>query len=356
MVKQTSKPYIVQVTRKGRVYWYFRSRGKYIRLPDDPDSREFDAAYWSIRSGKTSIVKTSFNTLITSYYQTPRFKNLKPRTRLEYRRTLELIREKNGKRDFTKLRRRDVIAARDAYSDTWRKANAMVEQISILASHAIELEWITSNPASGVQKMKGGEYQPWPDDKLQAFERYCAKNNLVTELLAYHLCTGTGQRIGDVVKMEWRHFDGNFVEVVQEKTGAMVWIYCPDRLKSFLARAPRTGRFIIAKNLTQPVSKRRIQKLIQDVRKTVGAKEFVIHGWRYNAAKELAEAGCSDVEIQAVTGHKTLTMVQKYRAQANQKLLSKSAQERRNRTKTKHESVKLSVKQSNHTPVSDPDY
>lgn len=34
---------------------------------------------------------------------------------------------------------------------------------------------------------------------------------------------------------------------------------------------------------------------------------------------------------QAVTGHKTLTMVQKYRAQANQRAASKRAQQRRDR-------------------------
>ncbi|MEY8117621.1 tyrosine recombinase XerC [Falsihalocynthiibacter sp. BN13B15] len=338
MVKKTTKPHLHKITRKGREYWYFRRSGKYIRLPDDPDSREFDTAYWEIRSGKTSITKTTFDALVTSYYQTPRFKSLKPNTRTEYRRTLELIREKNGKRDFTKMRRRDVIAARDAYADTWRKANAMVEQLSILANHAIELEWIIANPASGVSKLKGGEYHPWPEDKLEAFERYCKRESLDTELLAFHLCTGTGQRIGDVVKMEWSHFDGEYMEVLQEKTNSRVWVFCPARLRAHLANAPRAGKHILAKNLTTPISKRHVQKLVLEVREAIGAKEFVIHGWRYNAARELADAGCSDSEIQAVTGHKTLTMVQKYRAQANQKKLSKTAQERRNRTNTKRES------------------
>ncbi|RBW56884.1 hypothetical protein DS909_09240 [Phaeobacter gallaeciensis] len=108
---------------------------------------------------------------------------------------------------------------------------------------------------------------------------------------------------------------------------------CPAKLKDYLATLPRTGKHILAKNLTQPFSKRRVQKLVMDVRKQIGATEFVIHGWRYNAAVELAEAGCSDTEIQAVTGHKTLAMVQKYRAQANQKRLSKSAQAKRTEQK-----------------------
>ncbi len=333
MVKKTMKPYVAPVQRKGRTYWYFRKDGKYIRLPDDPDSREFDTKYWEIRSGKTALSKTTFETLIVSYYQTPKFKNLKASTQAEYRRTLELIREKNGRKDFTKLRRRDVIAARDAYADTWRKANAMVEMLSVLARHAIDLEWITANPATGVEKLKGGEYEAWPDTKLKAFERYCAKNSLSVELTAYHLGIGTGQRIGDVVKMEWSHFDGEYIEVAQEKTGARIWVYCPARLRSYLNGLPRAGKYILAKNLTQHISKRRIQHVVGVVRKEIDATGYVIHGWRYTAARELAEAGATDTEIQSVTGHKTLAMVQKYRQQANQKKLSKSAQSRRTEQK-----------------------
>ncbi|AHD03154.1 hypothetical protein [Leisingera methylohalidivorans] len=62
-----------------------------------------------------------------------------------------MIRKKNGPKDFTKLRRNNVIAARDEYADQWRKPNAMVEQLSILARHAIDLEWITFYPAQGVE-------------------------------------------------------------------------------------------------------------------------------------------------------------------------------------------------------------
>jgi len=69
--------------------------------------------------------------------------------------------------------------------------------------------------------------------------------------------------------------------------------------------------------------------MVGAVRAKIGAQAFVIHGWRYTAAVQLAEAGCSDSEIQAVTGHATLAMVQKYRDGANQKRLSKKAQDMR---------------------------
>ena len=123
MVRQTIRPYVTTRQKGGRIYYYFRRAGTYARLPYNPDSPEFDAAYWKYRSGKTKAPsRTTFDALITSYLATPAFLRLATSTRKEYRRTLDLIREKNGAKDFTALRRRDVIAARDTYAATWRKA------------------------------------------------------------------------------------------------------------------------------------------------------------------------------------------------------------------------------------------
>ncbi|MEM8582502.1 MAG: tyrosine-type recombinase/integrase [Pseudomonadota bacterium] len=83
--------------------------------------------------------------------------------------------------------------------------------------------------------------------------------------------------------------------------------------------------------MTEHLSKRRAQRLCEDVRTAINAREFVQHGWRYNAGKELADAGVSDADVQAVTGHKTTAMAQKYRAQANQREASRRAQQKRER-------------------------
>ena len=169
----------------------------------------------------------------------------------------------------------------------------------------------------------------------QDFIQYCIENDSDVALTAYHLCTGTGQRIGNVIKMRWDQFDGNFMDVVQEKTNAHVTIYCPTKLRQYLSTLHRKGDHILAKNLRQHVGKRQVQDAVMRVREAINARHLVIHGWRYTAAVELAEAGCSDTEIQSVTGHKSLGMVQKYRSKANQKRTSKQAQLRREQNKNK---------------------
>jgi len=69
------------------------------------------------------------------------------------------------------------------------------------------------------------------------------------------------------------------------------------------------------------------RSLVQEV-----SGDLVPHGLRSTAAVALAEAGFSDAEFQAVIGHSTLKMVQKYRSQANQKRPSKQAQAKRDGT------------------------
>lgn len=338
-MKKPNLPYLDIIERKGVTYIYFR-RGKVRhRLPDNPDTEEFSRAYWEIRSGKkTSSIKTTWGALVVSYYKSPEFNKLSDGTKANYRRHCEVIREKNGIKDVRRFRRKHAIAARDALQETWSKANERIAVLSILCKHAVDLEWIDRNPVVDISKLSGGSYEAWPDVKLLAFERYCLTNDLTTALTAFEVAIGTGQRIGDCAKMAWDDFDGEFMNVIQDKTKAKLRVYCPERLQQYLGSLPRKGRHIFAKNLTQPIGKRQIQKSVEDVRDAIGIMggkdRLVPHGWRYTAAKLLAEAGCSDSEIQAVTGHKTLTMVQKYRAQADQETSSKRAQQRREKNKT----------------------
>ncbi|MBZ0123844.1 MAG: tyrosine-type recombinase/integrase [Roseovarius sp.] len=335
-MRKPNLPYLEFKTVKGRQYIYFR-RGKIRhRLPDDPDTEEFMQAYWAFRSGKRRAKpKTTWENLIVAYYKSPAFRERASSTQQNYRRHCEDIREKNGDKDMTRFRRRDALKVQEALQATWSKANERLAVLSILCKFAVDLEWIDRNPVVDIPKLTGGEYEPWPPEKLAAYERYCDRHNLTTSRTIYELCVGTGQRIGDCVNMEWSDFDGEFMNVVQDKTGSKLSIYCPPRLQNYLADLPKNGRHILAKNLTQPIAKRAAQKAIEDVRRALGIMDgpgrLVPHGWRYTAAVQLSDAGCSDDEVQAVTGHKTMGMVRKYRAKRDQRAASKRAQEKRSR-------------------------
>ena len=328
--------------KRGR--WWYRitwtengkRRERFIELPADPDTPEFAAAYWAIRSGKNAVARKPRHTwreLISSYKLSRRYRELAASTKVSYARVLDALIEKNADKDPTAVTRAEVRAVHEKYAATPRKADHYLQVMSILFNFArLELDWPLQNPAEGITLYgTQREFEPWPEWLQDAWPRACEAAGAKWALLAFHLGKGTGQRPGDLVSMEWDHFDGEFMRVVQDKTDERIEIYCPKSLRDFLATVPKKGRFIFAKNLTQHVTYFALENEFRKVREKLGekAKPYTMHGWRKLAAVELAEAGASDAEIQSVTGHKSLAMVQHYRKRAAQKSMSKQAQMRR---------------------------
>ncbi len=90
-------------------------------------------------------------------------------------------------------------------------------------------------------------------------------------------------------------------------------------------------RHILADQHGRALNYDQVQKKMMVVREKLGLKEFSLHGPRNSAASELAEAGCTDQQIAAITGHKSLSMIRKYPKGASQKRLAKEAQSVRER-------------------------
>jgi integrase len=60
----------------------------------------------------------------------------------------------------------------------------------------------------------------------------------------------------------------------------------------------------------------------------MGLDGYSIHGLRKNAAVALADAGCSEFEIMAITGHRTVAMVAHYAKRRDQRLHARSAMDK----------------------------
>ena len=342
-MKKQAKPYVQMKLTGGRMIPHYRltwredgkRREKFIRLPEDMDSPEFDAAYWSIRSGKRPVIqkptKHTWGELITTYRKHPKFTTKAPRTRQSYNSVIDMILEKNGGKAVATLTRAAIRKYHTDHAERSRSADLFVQVVSVLLNFAARtLDWPVANVAEGIELHgKQREYEPWPDWLVRAWPAACARHP--NALLAFYLGIYTGQRPGDVAAMKWEHFTGEYMSLVQEKTKTRLDLYCPPALREILAKTPKRGAFIFARNLVEGIGYSAIAKEARKVRDTLGpeAEPFTLHGLRKLAAVQLAEAGCSDAEIQSVTGHKSLNMVQHYRKRAQTKRMSKAAQLRR---------------------------
>jgi integrase len=190
------------------------------------------------------------------------------------------------------------------------------------------------NPTLGVERHyehDGEGHLVWPDEIIEKFDDDCpADLQFVRMGLQY-----TGQRGGDVVAMKWSDFDGKRIYVVQEKTGAKIWVQCPKPLLKVLQREQRkTNReFIFHHAYDGPFAN--AQTLSHAIRNRLGTlnirysakekKSYTMHGLRKNAGIALALAGCTVPEIMSILGHKTAEMAMFYCAQANRETLGANA-------------------------------
>ena len=321
---------------RGYLRFIRRSRGISVMMHEEAGTPEFWDHYNRLLKGKPAPapVKRNFEALILSYYESDAYKKLKPRTRSDYRRYISHIREIWAEKDPARIETHHIYELHRANADHWRQANYLVQVMVVLMNHARLIGFIKKehgNPAKGIPlfKQQSDGWEPWPDDVRAEFEALASKR----ARLVYELCVGTGQRIGDVVKMKWEHFSDEGFDFTQGKTDKPLWIPLTDRLKAHLDGLARTDGTVVADVKGRPVSYRIVAEEMRAIKKKMKhekASYYKTHGLRKNATIELYLAGCDDEMVKTVTGHSGVEMLKKYGGPIRQRELAKRAQEARN--------------------------
>jgi integrase len=327
-VKRGLPPYVY--AKKGGGVYFQRRGWPSHRFEAAHGTPEFAREYARILSGTdaTPEGKRSFNALVRSYVKSRDYTKLAPRTVKDYSAVLAWVQDKIGPLPVDKMQHHHVVRARDDNADTLRFANYIVQVLRILFQHSMGLGWRNDNPAKGVSLLISDRAprMAWPPEAIAAYRA----NATGRARLVFELCLGTGQRIGDVLRMGWSDIEGDGIHVRQGKTGARLWLPFTPALRECLAATPRIGLTICAWGKHgKPSRYRGAADLVMAVRRKIGAEAYDMHGLRYTAAAELGAAGCSDELIMAVTGHKTSAMVAKYAGPARQKARAMEAQGKR---------------------------
>ena len=306
----------------GKVYWYHRVTGE--RLPDDKTERvarvlHINATLDGWRFGTDS---GSLGDLILRYQASPDFKRLADTTRAGYRVYLDLLARTVPEMSVAAIDRAWLYEARDSMADTPRAADMMLSVLSIMLNFAVDRGWRTDNPARHVKKLRGGKsYEAWPDIAIERF-RADAPPRLVWAL---ELALYTGQRLGDVLAMQWGHVAQGAISVAQQKTGERLLIPVHPDLAAVLDGVPRVGLNIVHRLDGRAYTAKGFSALFRKELPRLGLKGLQFHGLRHTAGARLAEAGATDREIMSILGHRTSKMVARYTRGADQERLARAA-------------------------------
>jgi integrase len=174
--------------------------------------------------------------------------------------------------------------------------------------------------------LKTDGYHAWTEAEIEQFqERHGSRTRarLALAVLLY-----TGQRRGDVVCLGRQHIRDGFLHVRQQKTGIELAIPIHPTLDAIIADTPADHLTLLTTQTGKPFTAAGFGNWFRDRCNEAGLAHCSAHGLRKAAARRLAEAGCTLHEIAAITGHASLSEVQRYTKAADQKRLALSAMEK----------------------------
>lgn len=318
------------VDRHGTVRHYFRKPGHVrLTLPGEVGSAEFMTAYQvaleTLKNRTPAPKAGTISALVTAYYQSGDWADLRDSTKKGYRNVLERFRNEYGNQPAALLQRKHAQAIRDKGADRPGATRDLLKRLRSLYNFGLERGLVQSNPFEKMRMPKAGPgFRPWTEDHIEQFlEKWPAGTRAH---LALHLLLYTGQRRSDVVRMGRQHVRANMIRVAQLKTDALLDIPIHPTLKAVLDDLPKDNLTFLMTEYGDSMSAAGFTNWFVECARAAGLPEGLTpHGLRKAACRRLAEAGCTAHQIAAVSGHTTLSEVEIYTKSANQRLMAEAA-------------------------------
>lgn len=321
--------------KNGRVRYYFRRRGQKaaIPLPGLPGSDEFMAAYAAALAtipaaldiGADRTHPGTINALIVDYYRSAEWMNLSDDTRKTRRRIIERFRTQHGDKRVALLRREHVelmLAGikKPSAKRHWLKAVRGLLRFAVpTMTRTDPTERI---PAIKMPKSKG--HHTWTDDQIKQYREYWPLGT--QQRLVMEFALETASRRGEVVRLGPQHLKNGRIRIERTHGSEDVDIPVSPALQTACDAMPKSHLTYIVTAQGKPRSKYGLgndfAKWATEAGLPAGCR---LHGLKKGGMRRLAEAGNTAHELMAISGHKTLSEVQRYTSAADKKWLADSA-------------------------------
>src|SRR5437660_6019595 len=283
-----------------------------------------------VKVGASRTVPGTVGALVASYLGSPDFLTLRPATRTTYRNILERFRAEHGNKRVAKLEREHVVAMVAAKLNTPAAANHWLRLIKMLMAVAVNVGMRPDDPTRGIKNIgaKSEGFHTWTEEQITQFERKHAigtRARLALALLLY-----TAQRRGDAVRMGRQHIRKGELHITQGKTGTTLAIPVHPDLQVLIEATPASKQHLtfLTTSGGKPFTAAGFGNWFRDMCSDAGLpKACSAHGLRKAACRRLAEAGCSEKQIAAISGHSDLREVARYTRAADQARLARKAME-----------------------------
>jgi integrase len=286
-------------------YWAWKG-GPPLR--GEPGTPEFVASYNEAVAQKVPSPTGALLALLFRFQESGEFLyGISERTRRDYVKQIKRIERAFG--DFP-IKALDDPKARAVFLEwrdelartSLRQADYAYQTLARIFSWALERGLISTNPCAEGGRLYSGTRvdKIWSDAEISRFLEIAQPQMRLAMMLAVN----TGQRQGDLLKLTWSAYDGEFIRVRQRKTGAYVPVPVSDELRAVLDAIPRKSPIILVNTEGKPWSESGFQGAWGKAAARAGISGRTFHDLRGTAVVTLARAGCNEIEIYSITGHK----------------------------------------------------
>ena len=322
--------------RHGRRRFRYRAKNFSAELGSEWASPEFVRRYELALKGQKDTAPQhaapgTMAAVVASYLGSVAYRDLADLTQRAYRGALDKLRNDHGDKRVAKLEPRHVRQLM-AKASTANASNFTLKVLRALMRHAVDTGVIDRDPTREVRKYRVATegFHVWDEGEVSRF--YETHPPGTSAHLAMTLMLYSGAARVDAVKLGWSNVSNGRLRYRRQKTkrsgGVLIDIPIHAELQAALDRVPR-DRFTFLE--THQGRARSAAGLGNSMRRwcdQAGLSECTAHGLRKLCATRLANAGCTDAEIMAVTGHQSRAEVTRYTKAAERSALANEAMDR----------------------------
>jgi integrase len=300
-------------------YYYLGKGGP--RLRGEPGTPEFMASYNEAVAAMHKPPQGVIMSILQGYQTSSDFRDLRPRTQADYKKHIKIIERDFGDFPLTALEARktrgEFMAWRDKLSITSaRQAHYSWQVLSLVLSWALDRGLIGKNPCERGGKVYRGSRvdNVFTEDDVAAIKEK-APHHIY---LALMMALWTGQRQGDLLRLQWPAYDGQRLTVLQSKTNSPKRDKRPVRvvipihqtpLKALLDAEPKRALTILTTEDGEPWKASKdgsfngFQSSWKKAMKAAGVTGLTFGDLRGTFTTRLAGNKATHSEIRSLTGH-----------------------------------------------------
>lgn len=329
--------------RHGKMRYRFRRKGwKSVYLPGSPGTAEFHAAYARILSAgplepqsaksPTPVTPRSLDDLFRKLKDSPRWRSQAPQTSHVYGRILERFLDRvdrKGRRYGERPVATVTVGWLDRIfadmADTPGAANNLRKILKRLMDRAVKLGWRTDNPVTFTDGFRTtGGFHTWTEEEIAKFRAHHALGSMAR--LVLELALNTAARRCNVATLTRDDIQNGRITVEHVKGGESTSVPILPTTRAALDALPAQPiRHLVTGQHGKPYTVAALGNRMRKWCNEAGLPHCSLHGLRKATSRRVAEAGATDAEGQAVTGHKKAATFIKYRAKANRAALADRA-------------------------------